>query len=99
MQLTERFAAAEAAGSAVLGAGNAAYFALVSARERRAARRSGAMTLVLLNLALAAESALYLSVLPAGEAGALLFVRTMALTAAITIFAAICRARGGGGAR
>jgi hypothetical protein len=60
----ERFSASEAAAGGVLAGFNASYFAREALRSRSRARRAAGSVLALLNLALAAEAALYLAFLP-----------------------------------
>jgi hypothetical protein len=89
MPLIQRFSSSEAAASGLLGAANAAYFGARAVSEGERARRAGLLALVLVNLALAAESALYLALLPGSsdsfELVSTLFVRT-ALLAAVATF-------------
>jgi uncharacterized phosphosugar-binding protein len=99
MQLLERVSGAESAGAAVLGAGNAAYFATYAARQRSPARRGAGTALVLMNLALAGESALYLAAMPAtaGPAHDIagFVASTAALSATFFVFALTLAARRG----
>jgi hypothetical protein len=97
MRLLEQTSSAEAAATALLAAGNGWHFARRLRRRDRPARRVAAGSLVLLNVAFAAEALLYLALLPAaGPVGdiATLVVRTLALVAVAVLSALILRARG-----
>jgi hypothetical protein len=91
----ERVLVGEAAGSLAFAGLNCAYFCAGARSESSAARRTGALALLLVNLALAAESALYLAVLPDMgarlESFGALAVRTIVLGASLTISALIFR--------
>lgn len=100
MSTLDRIASAEAAGTGFIAAGNAAYFVHLVRYARRPARRAAAFSMMLLNLALVAEAALYLAVLPdtgaALEGTATTGVRTVALAAVALVALLILRGRGGG---
>ncbi len=93
--LTWRIGGAEAAASGILAAANAAYFACYSAARVNRARRAGALALVLINLALAGEGALYLTLASPADDGAralaTVAVRTLLLAAVATMAAVIAR--------
>jgi hypothetical protein len=93
--LYERIAASEAAASGLLALANAVYFGALAGASASRGRRGAAWALVLVNAALALESALYVLLFAPGPSGAApvaaFAARTSVLVAVATLSALIWR--------
>ncbi|HXH23083.1 MAG TPA: hypothetical protein VNN10_13750 [Dehalococcoidia bacterium] len=95
MKLLEDMTAAEAAAGAGLGAWNAWHFGASARSAGRTARRAAALTLALLNAALAGEAVFYLAFLAQPDSGpglATVCVRSLSLAAVAAVTALVLRA-------